>query len=433
MKHQTLILCSLLVPSVALVAKEKPNVVLIMADDLGYGDISCFGNETIHTPNIDRMAAEGVKMTDFHSNGAVSSPTRAALMTGRYQQRSGITGVITAADDRDKGLALDEYTIAEAFKQAGYTTAIYGKWHLGYQADFNPTHQGFDYFEGYVSGNIDYHAHIDQSNYDDWWNGTTLVEQEGYSTDLIGQKSVEFIAAHKDEPFFLYIPHEAPHYPIQGRNSPAIRGKNAVKNQPKTTKAQIMELYKEIIEVMDETVGDVVAALKEHGLDDNTIVIFISDNGGASARASNAPFSGAKGGFREGGHRVPAVMWSSGIKLAPTTPYIYESTVMTMDLFPSLIKFAGGKVPSNLDGIDFLTPMKKGKKLAERDLFWAADNKSAMRQGDWKLLKDAKGAQLYNLAEDIKESNNLAGEYPERFEAMKKAIDDWVKEVTPMN
>lgn len=431
MINKTLILCPMLLAATCVVAEQKPNVILIMADDLGYGDISCYGNEIVKTPNIDRMAAEGVKMTDFHTNGAVSSPTRAALMTGRYQQRSGITGVITAANDRDKGLALSEYTMAEAFKDAGYTTAIYGKWHLGYDPKFNPTHQGFDYFEGYVSGNVDYHAHMDQSNYDDWWNGATLVEEEGYSTDLIGQKAVKFIADHKDEPFFLYIPHEAPHYPIQGRNSPAIRGDKAPKNQPKQTREQILEVYKEMIEVMDETIGDLLVALKENGLAENTIVIFTSDNGGAGARATNAPLSGAKGSFKEGGHRVPAVIWSPGIQLAPITPYVYASTVMTMDLFPTLIGFVGGQVPTNLDGIDFFASLAEGKDMPNRDLFWGTGNKTAMRQGYWKMLKTGNSAQLYNLADDITESNNLAAQYPERFEAMKKAIDEWTIEVTP--
>ncbi len=431
MRSKTLLLCTLLAPATTLLAQEKPNIILIMADDLGYGDISCFGNKSIKTPNIDRMAAEGIKMTDFHTNGAVSSPTRAALMTGRYQQRSGVTGVITAANHRDDGLALSEYTMAEALKDCGYTTAMYGKWHLGYAPEFNPVRQGFDYFGGYVAGNIDFHSHIDEAMYDDWWNQDSLEAEEGYVTDLIGEKAVKFIAEHKDEPFFLYLPHEAPHYPIQGRNSPAIRGDKAPKNQPKMNREQTLEVYKEMIEVMDETIGDLLVALEENGLKDNTIVIFTSDNGGQASRATNAPMSGGKGGLLEGGHRVPMVVWSPGIQLAPMVPYVYTSTVMTMDLFPSFVSLAGGKSPKNLDGVNILPALKKGKDVPKRDLFWATETKQAMRQGEWKMVKGEKSAQLYNLADDITESNDLSAQYPERAEAMKKAIDKWYIEVQP--
>lgn len=377
------------------------------------------------------MAAEGIKMTDFHTNGAVSSPTRAALMTGRYQQRSGVTGVITAANHRDDGLALSEYTMAEALKDCGYTTAMYGKWHLGYAPEFNPVRQGFDYFGGYVAGNIDFHSHIDEAMYDDWWNQDSLEAEDGYVTDLIGEKAVKFIAEHKDEPFFLYLPHEAPHYPIQGRNSPAIRGDKAPKKQPKMNREQTLEVYKEMIEVMDETIGDLLVALEENGLKENTIVIFTSDNGGQASRATNAPMSGGKGGLLEGGHRVPMVVWSPGIQLAPMVPYVYTSTVMTMDLFPSFVSLAGGKAPKNLDGTNILPALKKGKDVTKRDLFWATDTKQAMRQGDWKMVKGEKSAQLYNLADDITESNDLSAQYPERAAAMKKAIDKWYIEVQP--
>ncbi len=433
MRAKSLLFSTTLVASASVAsvfAQEKPNIILIMADDLGYGDISCFGNKSIKTPNIDRMAAEGIKMTDFHTNGALSSPTRAALMTGRYQQRSGITGVITAADHRDVGLTLSEYTMAEALKDCGYTTAMFGKWHLGYAPEFNPVNQGFDHFEGFVAGNIDYISHIDQAMYDDWWNGTDLQEEEGYVTDLLGDKAVEFIKAHQDEPFFIYLPHEAPHYPIQVRNSPALRGKNAVKGV-KYTREETLAMYKEMIEIMDETVGNLMAALEETGLADNTIVMFTSDNGGASARATNAPMSGAKGGLREGGHRVPMVVWSPGIQLAPMTPYVYTSTVMTMDLFPAFVSLAGGKAPKNLDGVNFLPALKKGQPVAKRDLFWSNGVQHAMRQGEWKMLKTAKAAQLFNLADDITESNDLAAQYPKRAESMSKAIDKWYQEVQP--
>ena len=183
--------------------QEKPNIIIIMADDMGYGDLSSYGSTFINTPNLDKMAAEGIKFTDFHSNGSVCSPTRAALLTGKYQQRLDIDGVVTAKNHRDKGLATIEKTFAEAIKAAGYVTGMFGKWHVGYQTKFNPINQGFDEYIGYVSGNVDYHSHIDQEGYEDWWEGDTLKSEKGYSTDLITKHSVDFIKRHKDILFYF--------------------------------------------------------------------------------------------------------------------------------------------------------------------------------------------------------------------------------------
>jgi arylsulfatase A len=201
-----------------------PNIVLIMADDLGYGDIGCFGNEKIQTPFLDKMATEGLKFTDFHSNGAVCSPTRAALLTGRYQQRSGLEGVIYAkGKTRATGLDVAELTFADYLKSAGYVTGVVGKWHLGYHIDYNPLYHGFDYFRGYVSGNVDYHSHLDGAGIPDWWHDLEKTKENGYVTDLVTKYSVEFIQKNKDKPFFLYVAHEAPHFPFQGRKDKADR------------------------------------------------------------------------------------------------------------------------------------------------------------------------------------------------------------------
>ena len=194
---------------------DKPNIIIIVADDLGYGDLSIFGNKNINTPNIDKLGLEGIVFTDFHSNGSVCSPTRAALLTGKYQQRVGVSGVITAKNHRDKGLSTDEITFANIAKESGYKTGIFGKWHLGYDPVYNPINQGFDEFIGFVSGNVDYHSHIDQEGYKDWWFDNELNEEVGYSTDLISKHSIDFIKKNKDENFLLYIAHESPHYPFQ--------------------------------------------------------------------------------------------------------------------------------------------------------------------------------------------------------------------------
>ncbi len=412
----------------------KPNIILIVADDLGSGDISCYGNTYINTPNIDRLAAEGVRLTDYHTNGSVSSPTRAALMTGRYQQRCGIDMVISAENHRDVGLPTVNYTLAEAFKDQGYTTAMFGKWHLGYADEFNPIYQGFDHFEGYVAGNVDYHSHLDLINIHDWKKGTEEHREKGYTTDLITQKAVNFIEQQEDgKPFFLYVPHEAPHNPLQGRNSPAQRyekGTTKPANAPKETKRP-KELYKEMIEVMDEGVGAIIETLEANNLTDNTIVIFTSDNG-ATAQGSNAPYRGKKSTFFEGGHRVPFIIWSPSMKLAPRVPYTYDSTVIGMDIFPSLIRLAGGKAPKNLDGVDVMPYIKRGKSTPKRDLFWG-DSKgwSAMRRDNWKLVVQKKTTYLFDLSTDVAEKNNLAEAEPEIAATMRAEFDKWKQGVTP--
>lgn len=306
-------ICLVLGQSCREVKKEppRPNFILIMADDLGYGDIGCFGNMQIKTPVIDQMAKEGVRFTNYHSNGAVCSPTRAALMTGNYQQRAGVTGVITAKNHRDTGMPLSETTIAEVLKKEGYSTGMFGKWHLGYPAKFNPVHQGFDEFQGYVSGNVDYHSHVDQEGYADWWKSDTLKPDTGYSTDLITRYAGDFISRHRSNPFFLYIAHEAPHSPYQDRNSKADRfpgARNGIDFLVQGSEKDKAAVYKNMIEILDENIGSVVNTLKRFGLYENTVIIFCSDNGAPGKMGSNGVLSGFKGSVWEGGHRVPAVM-----------------------------------------------------------------------------------------------------------------------------
>ncbi|MEN8248297.1 MAG: sulfatase [Bacteroidota bacterium] len=407
----------------------KPNFIFIMADDLGYGGISCYGNKTINTPNLDKMATEGIRFTDFHSNGAVCSPTRAALMTGKYQQRTGVNGVITAANHRHTGLSLDEITIAEELKKYGYTSGIFGKWHLGYPKEHNPSLQGFDEFKGYVSGNVDYHAHIDQEGYPDWWRDTTLITEEGYTTDLITKYGIDFIKKNKDKPFFLYLPHEAPHAPYQGRNDNVVRKAGVSKTRVPGADS-LPDIYKEMVEVMDEGIGNIFSTLKETGLDKNTIVIFCSDNG-ANKYGDNGGLNGNKGSVYEGGHRVPAIAWYPGKFDAGI---ISEQAVLTMDILPTMLDIIGESPGGeNIDGISVKDHLFSGKELPERDLFWSAPGKDAVRSGGWKLVsirrKGNHRIQLFNIEEDVSEKNNLFDEYPEKVEQLQKKLEEWKKEV----
>ena len=407
---------------------KRPNIILIMADDLGYGDVSCYGSKKIQTPNIDALARGGVKFTDYHSNCPVCSPTRAALLTGRYQQRCGIEGVIYAkGPTRQTGMALEETTFAEVLKKCGYATGIFGKWHLGYNVEFNPAKQGFDEFVGYVSGNVDYHSHLDGAGFEDWWKNCEKVPEEGYCTDLITRHGIEFIERHKDEPFCLYLPHEAPHYPYQGREDPPERLSGGRKGR-KAKGDEILRAYKEMVEVMDEGIGRIVETVRRLGLERKTFIFFCSDNG-ATKRGSNGALSGYKGSLWEGGQRVPAVAyWPGRIKAGTIT----DETVLGMDLFATMVSIAGVKPPAGLelDGVDLLPMLTEGRRLPERTLFWRYRKEKAVRKGPWKLLVQNNQSKLYNLDEDLGEKENLADVKPGIVKQLEDELSAWEQEVS---
>jgi len=404
-----------------------------MADDLGYGDISCYGNPTTHTPNLDLLAVTGVKFTDFHSNGAVCSPTRAALMTGKYQQRTGVGGVITAKNHREVGLNLSEITIAEELKKYGYNCGMFGKWHLGYPKEYNPTLQGFDEFTGFVSGNIDYHAHVDQEGHLDWWKGTKIENEEGYSTDLITEYGVKYIYENDPKktgkPFFLYLPHEAPHSPYQRRIDKVLREVGKAKTKS-VSEDSISSIYKEMVEVMDEGVGKIMQSLKETGQYENTIVLFISDNGG-NQFGNNGSLRGYKASAYEGGSRVPAIFsYPDRIKKG----IVNKQIILTMDVLPTLLDFIGHKPgAANVDGISIKDNLLHQTNLPQRDVFFAFGNKSFIRSGDWKLIcmegENSKKFELYNLLNDLQERNDLSSDNPDLVNKLTGKLELWKKEI----
>jgi arylsulfatase A len=407
-----------------LLEAAQPNFVIIMADDLGYGDIGCYGSGKIKTPNLDALAKGGLRFTDYHSNGAVCSPTRAALMTGRYQQRSGVGGVITAARHREVGLAVSETTFADALGEAGYETAIFGKWHLGYAKEFNPVKNGFGEFRGYVSGNVDFFSHIDQEGYEDWWKNDALHPEEGYTTHLITRHGVRFIKEHKDKPFCLYLPYEPPHYPYQGPGDKAQREKGNKKGKIVGGRSDIAAIYREMVEEMDKGIGEILATLRENGLTENTLVFFCSDNG-ANSKGSNGSLKGHKGQIWEGGHRVPAIAsWPGKIEAGTET----DTTVLSMDLFPTMLDAAGIAAMPKLDGVSLLPLMTERKPLAERTVFWAIGKgkDSAARRGPWKFVVSGgndKGGQLYDLSKDAGEETPVAN--PETEAELRKSLEKW--------
>ena len=426
MKSLCLSLVSLLVAGTCWSNPRAPNIVLIMADDLGYGELGCYGSTRHKTPHIDALAKGGVRMTDFHSNGAVCSPTRAALLTGRYQQRCGIDGVVTAKSHRDQGLGLEEETVAELLKRAGYATAMFGKWHVGYDPKFNPTKQGFDQFQGFVSGNIDLRSHIDQEFWFDWWVGQELRYIPGYAPHKMTELGLAFIRENRERPFFLYLPHPAPHYPYQGPEDKANRqvrkgvnpeGLKGLEVVPKLKGDEAKRAYKEMVEDLDAQVGRIVAELEEQGLREQTLVIFCSDNGGTGNKAlgsDNGPLRGKKGQIYEDGHRVAGVFnWPGTI-----APAVSDSTAMTFDFMPTFAALAQVKPKAKLDGVSLDGVLLKGETLAERPLTWMTGSKIAYREGDWKIVIQGKKVELFNLGADLGEATDLAPKHPERVAKM---------------
>ncbi len=432
-------LAALSVPLLSCTAQEetqKPNIIIIMADDLGYGDISCYDG-WIDTPNLDRLASEGMKFTDYHAGAPVCSPTRVGLLTGRYQQRAGLPSVIYASRQRNRhqGLKSEEVTFAEIARQAGYATGVYGKWHLGYQEKYNPVHQGFDEFRGYVSGNVDYFSHIDGIGVHDWWDENEKIHEEGYVTYLINEHAVQFIGDNQKNPFCLYVAHEAPHFPYQGPDDEPFRQEGRQIREEREPD-QVKRAYREMVQAMDQGVGQILETLDRLNLSEDTFLFFCSDNG-ALSYGSNGDLRGWKGSLWEGGHRVPAIAWWPGRIPAGSTT---DALTICLDVMPTIAALTGAEVPAghSPDGESLLPVVLRNEPPEDRWLFWEYEGQQAVRYGDWKLLRDVEdrvgarkrlGIALYNLAEDPGETTNLAAKYPDRAQSMLQALGGWQEDV----
>lgn len=399
----------------------KPNIVLILADDLGYGDVGFTGCPDIATPHIDALQKEGVWFTHAYSNGAVCSPTRAALLTGQYQQRNGMDEVILVAE-REKGLATQAVLLPQVLKSAGYVSGVIGKWHLGFEQKYLPTRRGFDEFFGFLAGNIDYFTHKDRLGNADLWKGERAVDDGRYMTDLIGEEAVRFIDRHKGGPFFLYLPFNAVHDPFQGpEDRPAADGPR----RGNRTRA----VYKAMLESLDKNVGRVMAHLDASGLAENTVVFFLSDNGGVPQIGRNLPFRGNKGSLWEGGIRTPLVArWKGRFPAGRKAP----DMVAGMDLFATCVSLAGASLPAGLrlDGVN-LTEACLGTGRVQRDtLYFHHGKQEAMISQGWKYLLDAEGEDhLFRISEDIGETNDRKQAEPQRLASMKAAYAQWKADV----
>jgi len=423
---------------------QRPNIVLILADDLGCGDLGCYGCPDARTPVLDGLAAQGVRLTNFYSNGPECTPTRTALMTGRYQQRVGglecAIGVgnvgrydeaVRLQTTHDLGLPVEETSVARMLKNAGCATAICGKWHLGYEPKFLPPRHGFDYFFGTLGGAVDYFHHTEPDGQLMLYLNDKPIRREGYLTDLITEEAVAFINRQQNGPFFLYVTYTAPHAPYQGPND---RKDKPLSNKDWDAKGS-RETYTAMIERMDQGVGAILKALDKKRCSENTVVIFTSDNG-ATKPGSNAPFSGGKGGLFEGGIRVPCIVrWPDVLPRGVVSDHV----AITMDLSASIVRIAGATSVRALDGMDILREIELGRPPRKRTLFWRARRGErtwrAVRDGMLKYLSRQDGESvveyLFDLEGDPGEKSNLPASRTDDVKRLKGVLAEWEKEVRP--
>jgi arylsulfatase A-like enzyme len=426
MTRTAVLLAAALMPTLSAPAAEparRPNVIVILTDDMGYADLGCYGSPDIRTPHIDGLAKAGVRFTDFYSNGPVCTPTRAGLMTGRWQQRVGLEWAIFPGQ-KEPGLEVAENSLSRLLKDAGYATGCFGKWHLGYKPEYGPNAHGFDEYFGLLSGNVDHYSKKEINGEADWYENTKPVDAPGYSTEILTDRAVAFIERHAKRPFFAYVPYNAVHWPFQPPGRP-----DDVRTRA-TWFAGTRQDYIAMTEAIDAGVGRILAALDKHGLAGDTLVIFTNDNGGERL-SDMGPLFHHKGTVWEGGVRVPCVMrWPGRLPAGAVT----DQPGITMDLTATVLAAAGVSPPARpVDGIDLL-PILSGKApAAERTFFWRIDRKDrlqkAVRHGKWKLVRDGGIEQLFDLSADPGERKDLAWKQPEVAADLRKRLAGWEAEM----
>lgn len=422
---------------------KKPNIIIIMTDDQGYGDLSCMGATDFKTPHLDAMANDGVRFSSMYCASPVCSPSRAALLTGRYPGNAGVRAIL-AGHRRASGLTPAVPTIATALKKLGYTTGLSGKWHLGLKDECRPNANGFDEFSGFLAGCLDYYSHIFywgmadggcNPTHDLWENENEVYDNGEYLTERITRKSIEFIQKHKDEPFMLYVAYNAPHYPMHAPEKYLKRFEHLPWDR------QIMAA---MISAVDDGVGEIRAELERQGILDNTIIYFQSDNG-PSRESRNwldgtedpyyggtaGIFTGHKFSLFEGGIRIPAIIsWHGHIPCR-----VIDSPHIATDIFPTMLEACGGN-PNDyvLDGKSILPMLLGGKEITHKYLFWEMENQTAVRYGNYKLVLNGQLVEgeparaevfLSDLESDPSEKNNLADELPDLTEELKTAALKW--------
>lgn len=411
---------------------QKTNIVLLFSDDAGYGDFGFQGSKTFKTPNLDKLAKQGVVFKQAYVSAAVCGPSRAGLLTGRYQQRFGyeennVPGIMSSSSaflGDEMGLPTHLPTIADHLKKLGYTSAILGKWHLGAADRYHPLKRGFDEFYGFRGGARNYWELTEAKKKAKPENRLeqgfgNFKEPEIYLTEKLANEACDFMTRNKNNPFFLYLSFNAVHTPMEAREADLAKVKGLT-GKRKTLAAMAIAL--------DRACGQVLDKLKELGLDENTLVVFANDNGGPTDAngASNYPLSGTKANHLEGGIRVPCIMRLPNVLKKGTT---YNYPVSTLDFLPTFVDIAGGQSGdiTGIDGVNLLPYVKgENKNRPHEMLFWKKENRGVIRQGDYKLLRfPDRPAELYNIATDEREQNNLAQQYPEKVKAMYKELFKW--------
>ena len=410
----------------------RPNLVFIMADDLGYADLGCYGGRIDCSPVLDRMAAEGLRFTQGYANSSVCSPTRFALMTGRWQHRlrGGADEPISSRSrgSATLGLPPEHPTLPSLLAKAGYATALVGKWHLGWLPHFGPLKSGYQEFFGAMSGGLDYFTHRDSAGALDLWDGERECHDAGYLTDLFTQRAVDYIGRAR-QPFLLSLHYTAPHWPWEARED-----ENEARRIEKIfhTDGGSVRTYARMIRHMDEGIGEVLDALRAAGVEEHTIVVFTSDNGG-ERYSDTWPLIGKKMDLLEGGIRVPYIVrWPARVKPGETTAQL----AITMDWVPTFLAAAAAQADMRypLDGIDLLSVLQDPPRTIPRELFWRMKFRSqkAVRSGEWKYLSIEGHEYLFNLARDERERANVARRHPEKLDELKNRYLAWEAAMPPI-
>ncbi len=419
-------------------AQRRPNIILMVADDLGYADLGCYGNTRVQTPNLDRLASEGVRFSDFAVSWPACTPSRSSILTGRYPQRNGLYDMIrnnevnwkfqfdeatyAVSPEMTLGLDLREVTIGQVMKQAGYSTGIVGKWDSGRARRFLPLQRGFDSYYGFANTGIDYYTH-ERYGVPSLFRGNQRIKEEGHATELFRREALRFIDEHRQKPFFLYFVPNAPHGASTFDKSAPQAPDEYLRLYGKDPKA----LHLALITQLDAAVGAILERLRQHGLERDTLVVFTSDNGGTGP-GNNGPLRGAKAQLFEGGLRVPMIArWPGRIPKGALS----NEFASTMEFLPTFAAAAGARPPDGvkLDGFNLL-PVLEGKAASPRqDFFWQRHNDNAARVGQWKWVESERGNGLFDLASDIGEKRDLAAEKPDVLARVKARWAAWRKEM----
>jgi len=410
----------------------KPNIVLIVTDDVGYGDIGSYGAPDVKTPSIDSLARDGVRLTDFYA-APQCTPTRAALISGRYQQRFRLEAALGGAKTpaAETGLPAAGYSLPQLLKGNGYATGLIGKWHLGYKPQFSPNAHGFDYFFGFKSGFTDYYQHTDGNGDPDLFENESPVHVDGYMTDLITERSIKFIDEHGAAPFFLEVTYNAAHWPFQVPDHPSVAADHGRFVQPEENDTATRQDYVAVLERADQGIGQILQALKRRGLDRNTLVIYLQDNGGEWV-SRNAPLFNRKGTVWEGGIRVPAIFrWPGHLPAGKVSGQVG----IVQDVTASILAATGSTVPpaARPDGINLLPILEGRTPVVERTLFFRFTignvKQLAVRQGSWKLLVDGAKRYVFDLSKDLGERNDLTNQRQDVARRLRPLIAAWEADV----